>query len=104
MTEIGRQFVLRLCVMRERVGVRDLRQNLSRYLQRTARGDVFTVTDHNQPVATLGPVSAMDPYWMSLAEFEVQPPGRSTSELPEPLDLGAVDSGKILDDLRAERN
>jgi prevent-host-death family protein len=42
--------------MREEVGIRELRQNLSVYLRRVAQGERFIVTDHNRPVASLGPV------------------------------------------------
>jgi prevent-host-death family protein len=37
------------------VGVRELRQNLSVYLERVKRGEVLTVTEHGRPVARLGP-------------------------------------------------
>ena len=38
-----------------RVGVRELRQNLSIYLDRVKAGETFEVTEHGQPVAQLGP-------------------------------------------------
>jgi prevent-host-death family protein len=41
--------------MSETVGVAELRRNLSRYLQRAALGERLVVTDHNRPVAELGP-------------------------------------------------
>jgi antitoxin (DNA-binding transcriptional repressor) of toxin-antitoxin stability system len=37
-----------------RVGVRELRQNLSVYLRRVEQGETFEVTDHGRPVARLG--------------------------------------------------
>jgi len=40
----------------ERVGVRELRQNLSVYLVRVGAGAVFEVTDHGRPVAVLAPL------------------------------------------------
>ena len=40
----------------QRVGVRELRQNLSRYLRLVAEGECFEVTEHNLPVAMLGPL------------------------------------------------
>src|SRR5437867_3694678 len=39
-----------------RVGVRELRQNLSRYLRPVARGERLQVTERGKPVAVLGPV------------------------------------------------
>ena len=38
------------------VGVRELRQNLSRYLRRVAAGEQFEVTERNHPVAILAPL------------------------------------------------
>ncbi len=45
-----------LCYMAQdpsRVGVRELRQNLSVYLDRVKRGESLTVTEHGQIVAVL---------------------------------------------------
>lgn len=50
-----------MCYMSElepapaRVGVRELRQNLSVYLARVKAGETLEVTEHGQPVAQLGP-------------------------------------------------
>ncbi len=50
-----------MCYMRDRinqlprVGVRELRQNLSVYLRRVEAGETLEVTDHGRPVARLGP-------------------------------------------------
>lgn len=44
-----------LCYM-DRVGVRELRQNLSVYLRRIARGDSLEVTDRGRAVALLAPL------------------------------------------------
>ena len=41
-----------------RVGVRELRQNLSVYLRRIDRGERFEVTDRGRPVALLVPLAA----------------------------------------------
>ncbi|MFN8643962.1 MAG: type II toxin-antitoxin system prevent-host-death family antitoxin [Candidatus Binatia bacterium] len=38
------------------VGVRELKQNLSAYLERAARGESIRVTDRGVPKAILGPV------------------------------------------------
>ena len=38
-----------------RVGVRELRQNLSVYLDRVKAGETLVVTEHGEPVARLGP-------------------------------------------------
>ena len=45
-----------MCYMEAQVGVRELRQNLSVYLARIARGETLEVTDRGQPVAILAPL------------------------------------------------
>lgn len=41
--------------MEPSVGVRELRQNLSRYLERVKAGEALVVTDHGREVARLTP-------------------------------------------------
>ena len=55
--------VLQLCVrMANRVGIRELRQNLSVYLRRVAAGERLEVTERGRPVAQLVPLpDASDP-------------------------------------------
>jgi prevent-host-death family protein len=48
-----------LCVM-DRVGVRELRQNLSVYLRRVRRGEKLEVTERGRPVAVLQPIVDVD--------------------------------------------
>ena len=38
------------------VGIRELRQNLSKYLRRVGTGETFRVTDRGRQVALLGPL------------------------------------------------
>jgi len=45
-----------MCYMEMHVGVRELRQNLSVYLERIARGETLQVTDRGHPVAILAPL------------------------------------------------
>jgi antitoxin (DNA-binding transcriptional repressor) of toxin-antitoxin stability system len=42
------------------VGVRELRQNLSRYLRRVLSGERFEVTERHLPVAILAPLPGRD--------------------------------------------
>jgi prevent-host-death family protein len=44
-----------------RIGVRELRQNASRYLAQVARGETVEITQHGRPVVRLVPVPA-DPW------------------------------------------
>jgi prevent-host-death family protein len=51
------------------VGVRELRQNLSRYLDRVKDGETLTVTERGHEVARLVPShNAIDPYYLEVAE------------------------------------
>jgi prevent-host-death family protein len=51
------------------VGVRELRQNLSRYLERVKDGETLTVTERGHEVARLIPSrDAIDPHYLELAE------------------------------------
>jgi prevent-host-death family protein len=51
------------------VGVRELRQNLSKYLTRVKQGETLAVTERGHEVARLVPSpSAVDPYYLKLAE------------------------------------
>jgi antitoxin (DNA-binding transcriptional repressor) of toxin-antitoxin stability system len=43
-------------VKQHQVGVRELRQNLSRYLRRVLAGEHFEVTERHLPVAILAPL------------------------------------------------
>lgn len=86
------------------VGVAELRQNLSRYLKRVARGERLVVTDHNRPVAELGPPpitgAALD---RLIAEGRVSRPIRRG--LPKPLELAGdpYALSRALDEIRGER-
>ena len=48
--------MLHLCYVVERVGVRELRQNLSRWLRRVENGESFEVTERGKPIAQLTPL------------------------------------------------
>ena len=51
------------------VGVRELRQNLSRYLERVKEGETLTVTERGHEVARVPPSHPdVDPYYLELAE------------------------------------
>jgi prevent-host-death family protein len=55
------------------VGVRELRQNLSRYLDRVKAGEDLIVTEHGREVARLVP-SSSDAYADLATRFGVRPP------------------------------
>ena len=55
----------------ERVGVRELRQNLSVYLRRVRRGEKLEVTERGHPVAVLQPIVAPDDRFARLEAREI---------------------------------
>lgn len=59
--------------MTDTVGVRELRQNLSRYLDRVKAGEPLVVTERGQAVARLVPVST-DAYSLLAARFGASVP------------------------------
>jgi prevent-host-death family protein len=68
------------------VGVRELRQNLSVYLNKVKQGTTYTVTEHGHVVAELRPAPvADDPIQRLIAEGIATPAKRSVRDLPKPL-------------------
>jgi prevent-host-death family protein len=85
----------------ERIGVRELRQHASRYLQRVAEGESLEVTDRGRPVARLVPVTA-DTWADLIATDRVTPAADDTEitdERPRPYGL---DASAVLATLRAD--
>jgi len=80
MSELGRP---------ARVGVRELRQNLSVYLRRVEQGEAFEVTDHGRPVARLErlPGQEMSELDRLIAEGRATPAKREFSGLHPALQL-----------------
>jgi prevent-host-death family protein len=67
----------------ERVGVRELRHNISVYLRRVENGETFHVTDRGRTVAVLAPLAAG-----STALERLTAAGRATTPLGDLRDLG----------------
>ncbi len=92
--------------MARSVGVRELRQNLSRYLAEVREGESFTVTEHGREVARLTPSGPPDSVLARLVVergmtmptgnlLTLMPPNGKPAEGPP--------SGRVLDELREER-
>jgi prevent-host-death family protein len=80
--------------MAERVGVRELRQNLSRYLERVKAGESLTVTEHGREVARLVPSGGVDPVYSELAErFGATVPTESLEAVIDRMDAEAAPAG-----------
>jgi prevent-host-death family protein len=84
-----------------RVGVRELRQNLSVYLRRVERGETLEVTERGRSVAVLAPVPVGEPSIRDglIAAGTLTPAARPRGPLPEPAEAG---TGPLLSELLAE--
>lgn len=82
------------------VGVRNLKNNLSRYLARARAGEEIIVTDHGRPVARL---SSLDHQSDSLANLvasgAVRPPKNTDRHLP----ASRIEARGSVSDLVAEQ-
>lgn len=72
------------------IGVRELRDGLSKHLHAVREGQEIVVTDHGKPVARLVPYDQPSPLDRLIADGLVTPPKdpRPSGKLPEPIDLG----------------
>ena len=87
----------------ERVGVRELRQNLSVYLRRVKAGVSLEVTERGEPVARLVPApTGNDVLDRLIADGKVRPARGRLSDLPppEPLRPGERPLSEILKEMR----
>ncbi len=89
--------------MSDVVGVAALRRKLSRFLERVAQGERLVVTDHNRPVAELGPPpstgAAQD---RLIADGRIARPNRHGLPPPLELDGDPYALSRALDEIRGE--
>jgi prevent-host-death family protein len=91
--------------MPEKVGVRELRQNLSKYLDRVKAGDDFVVTERGHVVARLVPAGA-DVYAELATRFGASVPVERLEDIATRLSAPAAPAGttdEYLSEGRAER-
>jgi prevent-host-death family protein len=87
-----------------RVGVRELRQNLSKYLRRVERGERLEVTEHGRPVAVLAPLGEPEgPLARLMAAGRVSPPKTDLLALLPPRGRNSTRTSEALLAERAER-
>ena len=89
------------------VGVREMRQNLSVYLDRVKAGETLHVTEYGQVVAMLAPlpVERLSPLDRMVQEGRAIAPTASLKDRrpPRPGDPNAPPMQQILDELREDR-
>ncbi|MDQ3632102.1 MAG: type II toxin-antitoxin system prevent-host-death family antitoxin [Actinomycetota bacterium] len=90
----------------EHVGIREMRQHLSRYAKRVRDGESFVIADRGEQIAQLGPplnrASAVDRLVADRGAIRAKGDLLALVEdLPEP--LPGPSSATILDELREDR-
>jgi len=90
----------------ERVGIREMRQHLSRYAQRARQGESFVITDRGTEVAQLGPAAARASAIDRLVAEREARRGHGhlldvLDELPAP--IPGPPSADVLEEMRADR-
>ena len=86
------------------MGVRELRQNLSKYLRRVERGERLEVTEHGRPVAVLAPLGEPEtPLARLMAAGRVVPPRTDLLQLLPPRGKASTRTSEALLAERAER-
>lgn len=84
-----------------RAGIRELKNNLSRFLRRVAAGERILVTAHGRPIAELGPPSGASRMPMDA----IRPPledGDPTEDWPVNIRLSQGTAAMLLDADRGE--
>jgi len=88
------------------IGVRELRQNASHYLELVEAGEYVEVTNHGRPVARLVPIRDLGPRTRAdlIAEGLLIPgQGDILDVVPVELPPGSPTTSEILDEMRGER-
>jgi len=89
---------------RNRVGIRELRQNLSRYLRRVAAGERLEVTERGKPVAILAPIPDDSSALQRLvASGKARPAEGDLLDLPPPKGRVTRRASDALQELREDR-
>ena len=93
--------------MSDRVGIRELRQNLSVYLRRVEAGETLEVTERGKPVALLAPLPGRQSILDRLIAEGKARPARAPWSVP-PASLPPVAPGEkamsdVLQELREDR-
>ena len=96
-----------MCYM-DRIGIRELRQNASRYIERVKAGEKLEVTERGRPVAVLAPLPETTSVLARLrAEGRLRQAKGRLADLPPPIKVNDPDiSRKIreaLDETRADK-
>ena len=82
------------------VGVRELRANLSRWLEKVKEGEVLVVTERGKPVARIVPDPPRSKFDRLVAEGRITPAKRPKGPAPEPIKANGTVSDLVIEDRR----
>jgi prevent-host-death family protein len=82
------------------IGVRALRDSLSRHLAEVRNGHTVTVTEHGRPIARIVPVEAPSVIEQLVAEGRVRPAQRPKRSAPVPVAAAGTVSDLVVDQRR----
>ena len=83
------------------IGIRNLRDNLSRHLETVKNGGEITVTDHGRPVARIVPFKEPTRIERMIAEGKITLPTRPKGgPLPEPIKYTGKPLSEIVIEMR----
>lgn len=77
------------------VGIRELRDSLSKHLAMVREGHTITVTDHGRPVARINPVEVPTKLEQLLAEGKVTPAARGRRPRNRPIKTAGIVSDLV---------
>lgn len=82
------------------IGIRDLRDGLSKHIADVRGGATITVTDHGTPVARITPIGTPTALDQLITEGIVQPPAHPKRPAPDPIVADISLSETVLADRR----
>jgi prevent-host-death family protein len=82
------------------LGIRELRDGLSRHLAEVRKGHTVTVTDHGQPIARIVPIEEPTALERLIAEGRVRPAQRRKRPAPEPVAASGTVSDLVAEQRR----
>ncbi|MBA2323804.1 MAG: type II toxin-antitoxin system prevent-host-death family antitoxin [Pseudonocardiales bacterium] len=77
------------------IGIRELRDGLSRHLATVQEGHTLVVTDHGRPIAHIVPIQQQSTLDQLIAEGVVRPPASPRRSAPRPVEATGSVSGLV---------
>lgn len=82
------------------IGIKELRDGLSRHLAAVRAGHTVTITDHGRPIARIVPVDQPSPLERLIAEGRIQPASQRERSLPDPVQANGTVSDLVAEQRR----